>query len=503
MRIDARKIAVFIVSSVALAGCGNEADTLVTGDNLPPIISGTPMTTVVAGSNYTFTPTAADPNGDALTFSASNLPAWASINATTGAISGTPAEANVGMSGMITVEVSDAQAVAQLPGFRIQVASAINNPPPGGGNSAPTITGTPATTATVGQTYSFMPTGDDADDDTLTFSIQNRPSWATFSTSTGELRGTPISANVGTTSNILISVSDGTTTVSLPAFNLQVATAPSQPPPNRAPTISGTPATTATAGTAYSFRPTASDPDGNTLTWTIQNRPAWATFSATTGRLTGTPTSANVGTSARITISVSDGTATASLPSFTIQVGAAANRPPVISGSPLTSVLIAVLYDFQPTASDPDGNTLTFSIQNRPSWATFNTANGRLSGTPTLADVGTTANVTISVSDGTAITSLPAFSLVVLQNATGDAVVRWQIPTTNTDGSALSDLTGFRVVYGRSASTLDQTANVNNAGLSQFRVENLSAGQWYFAVYAVNARGVTSEISNLATKFIQ
>ena len=92
-------------------------------------------------------------------------------------------------------------------------------------------------------------------------------------------------------------------------------------------------------GTAYSWGPTASDPDGGTLTFAIANKPSWATFNTTTGRLTGTPAAANVGAVARIGSSVRDGSASASLPAFTLTVNAAPNRPPTISGAPATSVL--------------------------------------------------------------------------------------------------------------------------------------------------------------------
>ena len=86
------------------------------------------------------------------------------------------------------------------------------------------------------------------------------------------------------------------------AISVQNTTAPA----NRAPTITGSPATSVTAGTAYSFTPVGSDPDGNSLTYSIVNRPSWATFNASTGRLSGTPQAAHVGTSARITISVTN-----------------------------------------------------------------------------------------------------------------------------------------------------------------------------------------------------
>jgi hypothetical protein len=467
------------------------------GNNLPPIIQGTPLTTLAAGTPYTFTPSAADPDGDKLTFSASNLPSWASINKDSGAVTGTPTEADVGMSEQIVIEVSDAIAVTQLPSFRIQVASNINAGDP---NTPPTIAGTPGTTATVGRLYVFSPVGEDANRDDLVYTITNKPSWATFTPATGELRGTPAAGNVGVTSNIVITVNDGTDSTSLPAFNLEVVTTA---PANRAPTLTGTAAATATVGRSYTFRPVGSDPDGDSLTYSIQNKPSWASFSTTTGRLTGTPTSGSVGTSARITISVTDSkSALVSLPSFTIQVSAPANRAPVISGTPSLEISVGSAWSFTPTASDPDGNTLTFSVTNLPAWATFNTSTGRISGTPAVGNIGLFSNVRISVSDGTAVTSLPAFTLTVVAVGVGVATVHWTAPTTNTDGSALTDLASYKVVYGRSPTTLNQSATVLNLGLTSFAITTLTSGQWYFAVRAVNAAGVESDISNVVSKTI-
>ncbi|WP_308873955.1 putative Ig domain-containing protein [Thiothrix subterranea] len=90
-------------------------------------------------------------------------------------------------------------------------------------NRVPTISGTPGTSVNVGSSYSFTPTANDADaSDILTFSITNKPTWATFDTATGQLSGTPVLADVGTTSGIIVSVSDGKQTVSLSAFALRV-----------------------------------------------------------------------------------------------------------------------------------------------------------------------------------------------------------------------------------------------------------------------------------------
>ena len=496
MRIGGKQLMLIAVASISLAGCGGDDSTASGSSNAPPIIAGTPPTTLSAGSTYSFTPTAADPDGDTLTFSADNVPAWANFNPSTGALTGTPTEAHVGTSEMITIEVSDSKAIAQLPAFRIAVSSQSQNPPPA--NVAPTISGTAALTATVGQTYTFQPVGNDANGDALTYSISGRPSWLTFTPSTGRVSGTPSASNVGDTGNITITVSDGSLSASM-TFAISVQ---NTAPANRAPTITGTPSTSVTAGNSYSFTPVGSDPDGNSLTFSIQNRPSWATFNQSTGRLSGTPTSADVGTSGRITITVTDGSLSASLASFTIQVNAAANRAPTISGSPLTSVLVGLGFSFQPSASDPDGDTLTFSIQNRPSWATFNTTTGRLSGTPSLTDIATTTNIVISVSDGTAVTSLSPFSLSVLGNASGSATVTWTSPTMNTDGTPLTDLASFRIVYGQDAAELNRSSPVSNPNATQHTVSNLTSGIWYFGVVVVNSEGVESGLSNVASKTI-
>jgi hypothetical protein len=143
--------------------------------------------------------------------------------------------------------------------------------------------------------------------------------------------------------------------------------APTPPPPNNPPTISGTPQTTAKVDVAWSFQPSASDPDGDKLTFSVQNKPAWLSFDAATGRLWGTPTTANVGTHLQIGISVTDGTDTAHLTAFDLVVEAPPpppNNPPVISGSPTTTTaVVGSPWSFTPTASDPDGDPLTFTHQ--------------------------------------------------------------------------------------------------------------------------------------------
>jgi hypothetical protein len=110
------------------------------------------------------------------------------------------------------------------------VSSSSNNTSatsPAPGNSAPTISGSPVANVTVGNVYSFQPVAADSNGDPLVFNIQNRPVWASFSSSTGLLSGTPTVNNVGSTGNIIITVSDGIASASLAAFSISVNSAPS------------------------------------------------------------------------------------------------------------------------------------------------------------------------------------------------------------------------------------------------------------------------------------
>ena len=101
---------------------------------------------------------------------------------------------------------------------------------------------------TAGQGYSFKPTAADADKDTVSFTIANKPTWAAFSASTGALTGTPAAADAGTYAGIEIAATDGKAVTALPAFAITVAAA------------------IATNGVSVAWTPPTQNDDGSTLT---------------------------------------------------------------------------------------------------------------------------------------------------------------------------------------------------------------------------------------------
>lgn len=180
------------------------------------------------------------------------------------------------------------------------------------------------------------------------------------------------------------------------------------------------------------------------------------------------------------------------------------NQAPTIAGTPPREIVEGQTYDFTPTATDADGDGLEFSIAQKPAWAQFNKSTGRLWGTPGAGDVGTFANIGISVSDGTAAASLAAFDISVNAVAAvdGSVTLSWMPPTHNDDGTPLTDLAGYRVYYGRDRDNLTQVVELDNPGLTRYVIENLSPDRWFFAMTAVNSVGAESNRSPTAAKTI-
>jgi len=148
-------------------------------------------------------------------------------------------------------------------------------------------------------------------------------------------------------------------------------------------------------------------------------------------------------------ISASDGTHPTGPSAGDVTYFGVDDNNPVISGTPATTVVERSAYSFTPTASDADvgiGGELTFSIVNMPSWATFNTTTGRLSGTPARGTARTYSGIVIRVSDdgGSTHVSLPTFAIQVtaLPDADGDGLPDADDPNDanpDTDGDGIPD----------------------------------------------------------------
>ncbi|HEU0225960.1 MAG TPA: fibronectin type III domain-containing protein, partial [Steroidobacteraceae bacterium] len=101
---------------------------------------------------------------------------------------------------------------------------------------------------------------------------------------------------------------------------------------------------------------------------------------------------------------------------------------------------------------------------------------------------------------GSAQASLNAFSIAVNQIANGSVTLSWSPPTTNADGTPITDLSGYRIYFGRSSSNLDEMVVISNPGTTRWVVDNLSATTWYFSMTSYNASGIESARSAVVSR---
>ncbi len=133
-----------------------------------------------------------------------------------------------------------------------------------------------------------------------------------------------------------------------------------------------------------SFTVTASDPDGDGLTFSASNVPTGASFNPSTRVFNWTPAFGDAG-NYNVTFTVTDDGSPAESDSETVTITVGnVNRPPVLGTIGSKSVDEGDLLTFTVTASDPDGDGLTFSASNVPPGASFNPSTRVFSWTPAL-----------------------------------------------------------------------------------------------------------------------
>jgi len=103
--------------------------------------------------------------------------------------------------------------------------------------------------------------------------------------------------------------------------------------------------------------------------------------------------------------------------------------------------------------------------------------------------------------DPTGLATVPAGTSAT-NKGSGMATLSWQAPTTNTDGAALTDLSGYRIYYGTDAEELSDSVQLTSVGLETYVIDGLGTGTWYFAIKAVTSTGVESALSEIVSKTI-
>ena len=169
-----------------------------------------------------------------------------------------------------------------------------------------------------------------------------------------------------------------------------------------------------------------------------------------------------------------------------------------LTSAPPEQILVGEPITFALTVNNPEGRALTFSASNLPDWLSIDTTTGVITGTPDASRVGTYRNIRITVQGGGKSSTSRPYIIEVVAAAPGSVTLTWIPPTQNADGSALQDLGGYRIYFGRTPKALTRSVTIKSSGVTSVVVDNLTPAVWHFAATAFNADGVESGLSNIA-----
>jgi len=151
---------------------------------------------------------------------------------------------------------------------------------------------------------------------------------------------------------------------------------------------------------------------------------------------------------------------------------------------------------------------VTVTLTGAPTYTTTFTSASTFSRVITVkfrADAAATLRINYTQTAGGGSINMQAAALsqaAATVQPTSSATLTWQPPTLNTDGSALTDLTGFKVYWGSTQGTYTRSQSISNVAARSYTATGLATGTWYFVVTALNAQGVESPYSNVWSKTV-
>ncbi|MEZ6120964.1 MAG: putative Ig domain-containing protein [Pirellulaceae bacterium] len=362
--------------------------------NRPPAFRSTPITRIDIGTNYNYTADAFDADGDAVTYSLDSPPANMAIDPLSGLLTfDSPAAGDYA----ITVIASDTLGATTQQSFVLTVGDVATNP------GAPVIMSTPVTEAVAGSLYLYLPLAQDPDGDLLIWSLIQAPTGMTIDMNSGRIDWTPAASQLGT-SHVLLKVDDGRGGTATQFYSIEV----SQQLANRAPLITSQPEFIATQDSLYTYNMTATDPEGDAITFALLSGPANLTVSPS-GQVQWTPSAADVG-SHRIRLSAVDSHGATSQQTFDLDVRSP-NLPPEFTTQPITSTFAEAVYRYDADAIDSE-DSVRFELVTAPSGMTLDPLTGQLLWTPSFGSLGNHA-ITLRAIDQRGASADQSFTLAV------------------------------------------------------------------------------------------
>lgn len=358
-----------------------------------PVITTPIQFTGLVGSGFVGEASLVDSvNSPATSWTCTALPSWATFNSSAGRITGTPLDP---FTGSITLTATGSGGTSAPATGSITISAAV-----------PIITSGQSFTGKVGQVFNSTPAITNGPATSWAIASGTLPAGLSLNATTGAITGTPTSI-VTSAPDFRATGSGGTSALRAISFVIGAGV----------PLIPAGQAFTGTVGTAFSGTPTLTDATNRPATsWVATGLPAGLAINATTGAISGTPTSAVTATAA-VTATGPGGASTATNVSFTIAASGGGGSGG--GGSATTSLMLADNQSFTATLGAPfsktpsliSGTAVKWYASGLPEWATLNVTTGSITGTPTFSG---SALVSLTATDASNATSTAQLTLTVV-----------------------------------------------------------------------------------------
>lgn len=394
----------FVLTARSLNGQGTSQSwtvdvTASTESNRLPTITSQPVTAATLNQPYRYDVRAMDPDGQRITFELERAPAGMQIDSRSGTILWVPGSVPTAPVD-VTVAAIDERLGRGTQTFALRVYATPNR--------APGISTTPTLSMNLGASYEYVAAASDPDGDPLQYLWNVLPDGAVVD-GASTVRWTPTAAQVGEHA-FELEVRDDRGGWVRQTFTVFV----NNPALNAAPQITSTPNPRAVTAQAYRYEASATDADGDTLEYTLVERPQGMTIEASTGVIAWTPTSTQLGEH-RIKLQAHDGRGGVAWQTFTVTVadhaGGGDNGAPVVLSAPAASAKVGYAYSYDVRAEDPERDAIAFSLVDAPAGMQIDAQSGRIAWTP--SQIGEYA-VRVRVSDGRLWTE-QAWNLAVVE----------------------------------------------------------------------------------------
>ncbi len=397
-----------------------ELSIVVINTNDAPVINSNPITQATTGIEYSYQAIGDDVDaGDQLTWLLLSAPDGMTIDQT-GLVLWTPTRDQSGIAS-VTIQLTDLAAETAQQTFSINVALV---------NQAPVISSTAPANVLAGDLYSYQIEATDPESDELTYALLTSPSGMSVS-SDGLISWTPANSQIGE-HPVELQVTDRFGEFDVQVFAVTVID------PNSAPEITSTPVSEAIIGTQYQYQITATDANGDAISFSLVSAPTGMTIDSFSGLVSWLPQATDEGIY-EIEIQAADSNGATVIQSYSLAVNQAPNNPPSISSAPITSTRADQQYSYQIEATDPDGDVLAYSLTESPVGMTISVT-GIIVWTPSTQNLGD-HNIAITISDGRGAELTQSYVLNVTQQNVEPSII--SVPSTT---AILNELYEYSVV---------------------------------------------------------